>query len=94
MQSSLWRFVCALMACLSPAVAQPQDLAKTDHAALTQEFHAAVTRGDAAAAGRLLCAQALVISPRGIVSTRAGSLTWPASADTSKNPAVPSAPAL
>jgi len=69
-QSSLWRFVCALTACLSPAVAQPQDLAKADHAALTQEFHAAVTRGDAAAAGRLLCAQALVISPRGIVSTR------------------------
>ena len=70
MQWSSYRFVFALMVALGPASAQPQVSAKADLAALTLEFYSALIHGDALAAGRLLCAQSLVISPRGLVSTR------------------------
>lgn len=60
----------ALLAWVLPAAAQSQAPARTDFTALTLEFAGSLTRGDAAAAGRLLCAEALIISPRGLVSTR------------------------
>jgi len=56
---------------VGPTLAQAPVQASVDFAALTQKFYGAVVRGDATAAGRLLCAQSLVISPRGLVSTRA-----------------------
>ena len=58
------------MVFVGPTLAQAPVQAKVDFAALTPEFYGAVIRGDAAAAGRLLCAQSLVISPRGLVSAR------------------------
>lgn len=70
MKATASTIACALMVCAGPTLAQAPVQAKTDFAALTQEFYGAVIRGDATAAGGLLCPQSLVISPRGLVSTR------------------------
>lgn len=70
MQRTPFLFAFAFTVCAAPAVAQPQAAGQTDFTALTREFYGSLTRGDAAVAGRLLCAQSLIISSRGLISTR------------------------
>lgn len=63
--------IAILLALAGGCVASPSaQTTSPDHAALTIDFHTALDRGDTAATGRLLCSRAVLISPRGIVSTR------------------------